>query len=136
TGQWSRRAMLPAVVSPVNCTDCIRPYRVRAGLAGHFDPQECGRNRRTIRARVLSGEQLLELRLQAFGAPVLLRRVEGIHRGSVVSPELIDELRWRSGEPEDERVANARDLFCRDARGGKGFHARAPPAPGTQLQKH
>src|SRR4029450_5521930 len=24
TGQWSRRAMLPAVVSPVNCTDCIR----------------------------------------------------------------------------------------------------------------
>src|SRR5262245_8495853 len=100
-----------------------------AASAGDFDAQEVCWNRGGAGARVLLAEEILELRLQVRCAAALLGRLERIHRGPIVLPELIDELRRRPGEAEDERIPDERHLVCGDPGGAESLDHVGLAAP-------
>src|SRR5262245_1404119 len=87
--------------APTNRTPVSSRSRSTAAISTRrFDAQEGRRNRGGAGARVLVVEEPLELRLQLRCSAAPLGGLEGIHRGPIVLPELVEELRRGSGEAE------------------------------------
>src|SRR5438067_13587894 len=90
-------------------------------LSLNGDAKERRRYRRAGVARVLFVEQGLELGLQIRLAPVRRRSLECVHGRPVVGPELVEQLRRRTGEVECVGVLLEGDLLLRDTRGGEAL---------------
>src|SRR6185369_10672999 len=121
------------------------PKPKKAGSAGPFlddprsnvdaDAQEGRRDQRPLRDRaaVVLAKQRLEFVRELRRTSSLRRRVERVHRRSVVAPELGDELLGRARVVERVAVSLEPNLVPRDPRAAEALDhvVLAPPSHGT-----